>query len=187
MCAQLGLSISDATLSDQLQGWGTLAAVLVSLVVLGFDIRARRLATVAEERAQARRVMVSAPQHTGGGQEQTPEGLVINVAPTVDVHNRSDEVINDVVIKLWIEPPTALVGPNVDGAQHRIGRMIPEQSFTWSAPFKVLTEQRPLGTEYTPHECFADVEFTDAAGTRWRRERNHDLTFLRRPSRGRRK
>jgi hypothetical protein len=54
----------DPSLPDQLQGWGTVAAVAVSLVLLGREIQTRRQVADQELRSQARRVEVGLPEYT---------------------------------------------------------------------------------------------------------------------------
>lgn len=86
------------TLTDYLQGWGTLAAVGISLVLLGLEIQQRRRTKGQELRSQARRVNVVQPKFliTGG-----PNSL--RWYPGVEVRNDSDETITAVRILMLLD------------------------------------------------------------------------------------
>jgi len=180
----------DPSLPDQLQGWGTVAAVAVSLVLLGREIQTRRQVADQELRSQARRVEVGLPEYTvtlasrGAGIEAFP---VVPIEPRVTVRNGSDETITDLAVVMTLEPASALEADQAVTHTHLVPRLPGGDQVVWTAEFVlgIDYELYPETSEPRPHQIGVTVHFTDAAGNRWRRERDHSLRLTQRAGRRR--
>lgn len=153
---------------------GTSGALILAVLGSNGERRTRRRREEAERRAQARLVTVEA-----GIGRSSKSGEIWTVAGYAIVHNRSDEPITDLMIKIemraaaeWrnyrVEPRSVpLTLPIVDAHASR----------TVDAPFRVPSAAPPgmIGVEEA-----ATAYFTDHAGLRWARSSNGEIEEVRR-------
>ena len=176
------MSTSDCTLppsslTDQLQGWGTIAAVVVSLILLTLEIISRRGIAAQELRAQARRLQVGEVIRDRGEARKTGDATVLDTDFSVYIHNASDEALNDLEVLVTISPAYVTVGEY--SSMHRLGRLGGQGNTREHFLFGILHKD-PAASGLMDHTVSAVVSFTDSAGNRWRREADHSLTLIKR-------
>ncbi|MFI7429938.1 hypothetical protein ACIBPB_23355 [Micromonospora sp. NPDC049836] len=154
--------------TDWMQGWGSLAGVLVStlaVIITGFllrhEMRARREDTEDREAAQARLISTSL-----GLPDVGPDGYVDRVIVTLK--NYSAAPIYDLSAELresTIRDPDGFIGIAVTGSPwHFESRVLPGDEIEMTYRFEVELDPGDL----TVFGCVF-IRFTDAAGLPWER------------------
>ena len=154
---------------------GTVGTLAVAVWVLKREQDDRRERDRQERRQQARHVAVSEPASQGGS-GATMQGRsehVMALKYTVTISNHSDETINSCRLR-WVgaltDPPKDASGWIFDLA-HDLGRVLPvdEVSRQQTVPVRMNADGA------LPHTITSELLFTDSAGVRWLRDREHAL------------
>jgi hypothetical protein len=159
--------------ADWLSAIGSVGALAVALLLLGRDIYDRHRAGEQSRRAQAAKVAVSKVWVRG---ESSMNADWYQLPAQIEITNRSEDVISDVHVSLWLEPPSghsngqdrhewSLDLGRIDGG----GSVEAGHTFDWPR----------IGLDPAPYLALSTVEFTDAAGVRWRRDKDHRLREIR--------
>lgn len=166
-------------LASDLPTWltaiGTVGTLAVAVWVLKREQDDRRQRDQDDRRRQARRVSITEPFGQGGGSStSTTTGLMIMAMKYgITVRNDSDETVNSLVVR-WIgKPKDPAADPWAYDVATEQGRLLPgaEKTVTRTMPIPYVEGSG----NYLSITTASELLFTDAAGSRWHRDREHTL------------
>jgi hypothetical protein len=93
----------------------------------------------------------------------------------VTVENNSDDAIADLVVTVRIDPPSVIFDEMHAEEELREDRLLPRSDAMRNRGIPFGLRIAP-GASAPEHSVSAEMTFTDAAGVRWLRDANHQLS-----------
>ena len=162
-------------ISEAVGAVGTVGTLLIAVIVLGREQADRRERRRDEKAAQARLVSVSIRGDAGTISSLESSGHLFTRAWTIEVANYSAEAITTLAYRWRVAADLAFTARDEHEGVIRVSRVMPGSTDTREGSAVLFAPQGaspdtfviPLGVE---------LLFTDAAGFRWHRNEQHELT-----------